>query len=473
MLRRPILVLVAALWASSCGWLHDEERFFLGGIQVNEPDHEHWISALEEAGMNTVAVTVYAHQGHWNTDHLWIDEDTEWVLNEIRAAKRRHMRVALILRVALDHTYDGNRFLWHGMIMPGSDEQLRSWFRRYARFVTDWARIAEAEGVDVLGIGSELNALASTLPISELPALERYYLDPDKQAEYKQDVLDFSQATGIVNPEAGNFPTLEDYLDAKVAAYEAWALGMTAEGSTNAVGQVNQRRTLLAECWQWTIDRVREVYGGQLTYAANFDQYMEVGFWPQLDVIGINAYFPLRSRFLDGGDRAQLGEELERGWRRVFEEIDAFRVSQELGQMPVLFTELGYTERRDATLAPWASGAFTVVWEHVSAEPTDTETAEPVDPARATETEAAPPAAAEKRLFVWSRQPIEPEERIAAVAALRRVTEGQFPEMLRGILYWKLSTLAEHREIEPFVAVLDPADEDRALIQELAAFREP
>ena len=39
------------------------EDFYLGGIQVNEADHSHWVETLAESGMNTVAVTVYAHQG--------------------------------------------------------------------------------------------------------------------------------------------------------------------------------------------------------------------------------------------------------------------------------------------------------------------------------------------------------------------------------------------------------------------------
>jgi hypothetical protein len=41
--------------------------FYIGGIQVNEPDHRHWVDTLDEIGMNTVAVTVYAPTGHGTT----------------------------------------------------------------------------------------------------------------------------------------------------------------------------------------------------------------------------------------------------------------------------------------------------------------------------------------------------------------------------------------------------------------------
>ncbi|NIR42384.1 MAG: hypothetical protein GWN99_00005, partial [Gemmatimonadetes bacterium] len=49
--------------------------FFLGGIQVNEADHEAWFDALEAQSMNTVQVTEYAKQGDWDTDHMWWDDE--------------------------------------------------------------------------------------------------------------------------------------------------------------------------------------------------------------------------------------------------------------------------------------------------------------------------------------------------------------------------------------------------------------
>jgi|GEM_PF-4318219 len=138
--------------------------FLLGGIQVNEAQLEPWLGALEAAGMNTVAVTDYAHQGDWDSANLWWDPNPG-LLPEIRAAKDRGLHVVLVLRLALDRAFPRNRFLWHGMIMPASDEQLRRWFARYQTFVRAWAEVAEREGIDALMIGSELNALTSTVPV--------------------------------------------------------------------------------------------------------------------------------------------------------------------------------------------------------------------------------------------------------------------------------------------------------------------
>lgn len=41
------------------------------------------------------------------------------------------------------------------------------------------------------------------------------------------------------------------------------------------------------------INKIRNVYSGKLTYAANWDEFKRVPFWQSLDFIGIDAYFPL------------------------------------------------------------------------------------------------------------------------------------------------------------------------------------
>ena len=125
--------------------------------------------------MNTVAVTVYAKQGDWDSTNLWWEQEEPWVIAEARAARRRGLDVVLVLRVALDHAFERNKFFWHGMIMPDSDQALDLWFDRYSDYVLKWARIADEEGIDVLAIGSELNSLTNTVPVDELPALEEYW----------------------------------------------------------------------------------------------------------------------------------------------------------------------------------------------------------------------------------------------------------------------------------------------------------
>ena len=89
---------------------------------------------------------------------------------------------------------------------------------------------------------------------------------------------------------------------------------------------------------------VRSVYGGLLTYAANWDDAEDTVIWGELDVIGINAFFPLAERA--GASAA----ELERGGREVSRRVGELA---ERWQKPVIFSEFGYTTRSDPALRPW------------------------------------------------------------------------------------------------------------------------
>lgn len=406
---------------------------FVGGIQVNEPDHLVWATRVAEAGLDTVAVTVYAKQGDWDSSKLWFEDEEQAVVSEMRMAKTLGSKVVLILRVALDHAFVANRHLWHGMVLPRTDEALDAWFATYGDFVEKWATIAAREGVDVLGVASEMSSLTNTRPIARIPDLEAYYLDADKQAEYRAIVTSDPRVTPalLAAAGAGDYVEADAFLAARSAAWREWAEVSAQTSSDDPVASINRRRARLEAGWRAVIARARERFDGPLTYAANFDQYASVGFWDALDIIGINAYFPLRDR-LDTPSVEARDAALVRGWERVFEGIDAFRARSDLKDRPVLFTELGYTRRAGSTAAPWASGAFEVLR-----------------------------LGDRDKLVVWGEQPIDPTERAASVRALAAVTRDH--DDFIGALYWKLSTIAGHRAIEPFVLVLDPAGSDPLL----------
>lgn len=92
--------------------------------------------------------------------------------------------------------------------------------------------------------------------------------------------------------------------------------------------------------WHALIARVRALYHGPITYAANFDAFERTPFWRELDAIGIDAYFPLSAK-ADATDA-----ELREGAAAVVARIDALAAKS---GKPVLLTELGYP----ATAAPW------------------------------------------------------------------------------------------------------------------------
>jgi hypothetical protein len=97
--------------------------------------------------------------------------------------------------------------------------------------------------------------------------------------------------------------------------------------------------------WRALIARIREVYGGELTYAANWWlEYEEITFWDDLDLIGIQAYFPLSE-----AEHPSL-DVLSAGWQEHLPAIEA--VSRRFGK-PVLFTEIGYKSAAGGAAKPW------------------------------------------------------------------------------------------------------------------------
>ncbi len=441
-----------------------QRPFYLGGIQLNEDDHQRWSAALIQAGMNAVEVTAYAHQGPWNSADLWYSEQEPAVLAEIRAARENGLQVVLILRIALDHNDPANRFLWHGLIYPESEEELALWFRRYTDFVLKWARIAAAEGVQVLGVASEMNALCATLPVAEIPPLADYYLDEAKQTELRQLVQRhknlFTDEVRVAMG-AGDFTSLDTFLEQRNQAERRWARLYTFAPDATAVDdaeatdsgveatrleQINHRRKLLDLHWQALIREVREVYLGHLTLAANFDNYHEVGFWNHLDLIGINAYFPLRASL----DSPLTEDALKASWLQVFTDIEAFRQAHGLSQ-EVVFTELGYTQRKGVTFAPWSSRGFVPIWEEREDR--------------------------EDSVLLWSAQPLAPKERALAVRGLFAAwrdgdAENSRQLPLAGILYWKLSSRLDLGRYEPFMLYLGKETED-PLFNALTLFADP
>jgi hypothetical protein len=89
---------------------------------------------------------------------------------------------------------------------------------------------------------------------------------------------------------------------------------------------------------------VRRVYFGPLTYAANwYDEFEQVLFWDQLDLIGLDNYYPLARN----PEAAET--ELRAGAAATAERIE--RATQRF-EKPVLFTEAGFPSLETAGLGP-------------------------------------------------------------------------------------------------------------------------
>ncbi|MFM1878549.1 MAG: hypothetical protein RLZZ241_1415 [Bacteroidota bacterium] len=98
------------------------------------------------------------------------------------------------------------------------------------------------------------------------------------------------------------------------------------------------------EYWSELIDQIRLRYPGKLTYASNWDEYLEVPFWEKLDYIGIDAYFPLSEAQTPSVSALQ---EAWIPWKSNMQEL-ALRIER-----PVLFTEYGYRSVDHTARQPW------------------------------------------------------------------------------------------------------------------------
>lgn len=98
--------------------------------------------------------------------------------------------------------------------------------------------------------------------------------------------------------------------------------------------------------WRSLIKKIRKIYKGPITYAANWDSFDQITFWDDLDFIGIDAYFPLSD------DKTPQVKELLVQWQPIKDRI--VRLQRKVGK-PIVFTEWGYESEDYAGKTPWGS----------------------------------------------------------------------------------------------------------------------
>jgi hypothetical protein len=88
---------------------------------------------------------------------------------------------------------------------------------------------------------------------------------------------------------------------------------------------------------------VRGVYGGRVTYCANWHEAEAVGFWDALDFVGVQAYYPLPA---ERPSRTALTI----AWNPLVERLA--RLHAATGKR-VVFTEVGYKSLAGSLREPW------------------------------------------------------------------------------------------------------------------------
>jgi hypothetical protein len=122
--------------------------------------------------------------------------------------------------------------------------------------------------------------------------------------------------------------------DAERAGADALSIGVECKSWSGRFG----------EYWSGLIAELRGVFRGKLTYSANWDEAEDVGFWDQLDWIGVNAFYPLATHD-DASD-----EEYRQGASAALDRLG--ELSHSL-RKPVVLIEIGYTTRKNAAVQPW------------------------------------------------------------------------------------------------------------------------
>lgn len=98
--------------------------------------------------------------------------------------------------------------------------------------------------------------------------------------------------------------------------------------------------------WLELIKKIKAIYKGKLTYAANWDEFKRTPFWDALDFIGIDAYFPVSN------SKTPTVEECLMSWKAHKDVI--LNLSNKFNK-PILFTEFGYRSVDYAGKEPWKS----------------------------------------------------------------------------------------------------------------------
>jgi hypothetical protein len=99
--------------------------------------------------------------------------------------------------------------------------------------------------------------------------------------------------------------------------------------------------------WTETINGIRAIYKGSLTYSSNWDNYRSVKIWNQLDLIAMNSYWTFGEKKTK---EQPTVAEIKQTWAKIQNELLAFQKEQD---KPILFSEVGWCSMANMAYQPW------------------------------------------------------------------------------------------------------------------------
>ncbi len=116
--------------------------------------YEKYISEIADTGSNAICLSVAGYQENCASTSIFIDArrtpGTERLKGLVSHAHKRGLRVMLMPIVLLENPRSGE---WRGQIGPKNWDD---WWEDYNNYILHYARVAQAAGVEVLAVGSEL-----------------------------------------------------------------------------------------------------------------------------------------------------------------------------------------------------------------------------------------------------------------------------------------------------------------------------
>lgn len=252
-------------------------------------------------------------------------------------------------------------------------------------------------GTEVFGTGTstqELNVLASS-GVNSVAIVPNYYMDTINSSSVFAGEITPTNADVVAGIKAAQAAGLDvllkphvDPLDgiwraymqpddpaAWFASYKAMLVNYAKIAQQTGVEAMSIGTELVSMTgenyraqWLDIIAAVRAVYGGDLTYSAEWGEAATLSFWDKLDSIGIDGYFPLSI-----SDKAPSVAELKYSWMHPsangdtddklggMSPVDFLRDLSEQYGKKVMFTEIGYRPIEGAATSPgdWEmNGAF-------------------------------------------------------------------------------------------------------------------
>ena len=223
-----------------------------------------------------------------------------------------------------------------------ADPSLRRDFQQILDVGADWVQLTPTQYQDDLH-SSRIGPTGQTVDDADLEGAIRVAHDAGLRVLLKPnvDVTGLPGNQGNISPHdpgawfANYTPMIVHYADiAERLRVDEFSVG------TELAGLSADR-----SAWLELVHTVRQHYTGPLLYSASHGEYRKVAFWDALDLIGVNAYWPLSRRPTHDVSL------LRSAWSPIVQELALFAAAH---HRQIVFTEVGYISAQGTTTKPYS-----------------------------------------------------------------------------------------------------------------------